>query len=116
MLFGVAGTLAARPLALASYLFGFALVLAGGAGLMFLVKGGTVSVLVLADRSAGPVERPPLRMAGFRRAMLFSIETFTDGSARLLPPLSSSSASSSPSSTCVVAALCLVIGLRTLPR
>lgn len=83
ILIGVAGTLVARPLALASYLFGFVLVLAGGAGLMFLVKGGTVSVLVLADRVAGPVERPPLRMAGFRRAMLFSIEQFTGGSARL---------------------------------
>jgi hypothetical protein len=82
VLIGVAGTLVARPLALASYLFGFGLVLAGGAGLMFLVKGGTISVLVLADRLGGPVERPPLRMAGFRRAMLFSIESFTEGSAR----------------------------------
>ncbi len=83
MLFGVAGMLMARPLALASYLLGFALVLAGGAGLMFLVKGGTVGVLVLADRSAGPVERPPLRVAGFRRAMLFSIEVFTASAAGL---------------------------------
>lgn len=83
LLFGVAGTLAARPLALASYLFGFGLVLAGGALLMFLVKGGTVGVLVLADGSAGPVERPPLRVAAFRRAMLFSIESFTAGAARL---------------------------------
>jgi hypothetical protein len=81
-LFGVAGTLAARPLALASYLFGFLLVLAAGAGLMFLVKGGSVRVLVLGDRIAGPVERPPLRLAGFRRAMRFSIETFTDGAER----------------------------------
>jgi hypothetical protein len=83
ILFGVAGTLAARPLALASYLSGFGLVLAGGAGLMFLVKGGTVGVLALADGSAGPVERPPLRVAGFRRAMLFSIESFTAAAARL---------------------------------
>jgi hypothetical protein len=83
ILFGVAGTLVARPLALTSYLFGFGLVLAGGGGLMFLVKGGTVSVLVLAEESAGPVERPPLRVAGFRRAMLFSIERFTAGAASL---------------------------------
>jgi hypothetical protein len=82
-LFGVAATLAAHPLALASYLFGFLVVLAGGAVLMFLVKGGTVSVLVLADRTAGPVERPPLRLSGFRRAMSFSIEIFTTGAARL---------------------------------
>ena len=83
ILFGVADTLAARPLALASYLFGFLLVLAGGSLLMFLVKGGTVAVLVLADRVGGPVERPPLRMAAFRRAIQFSIETFTDGAGRL---------------------------------
>jgi hypothetical protein len=83
ILFGVAGTLAARPLALAAYLFGFGLVLAGGTGLMFLVKGGTVGVLVLADAAAGPVERPPLRLAGFRRAMLFSIESFTSAAAGL---------------------------------
>jgi hypothetical protein len=83
VLFGVATTLVARPLALASYLFGFVLVLAGGAGLMFLVKGGTVSVLVAADRFAGPVERPPLRVAGIRRAVLFSIENFTGGCAGL---------------------------------
>jgi hypothetical protein len=83
MLFGIAGTLAARPLALASYLFGFLLVLAGGVLLMFLVKGGTMSVLVQADRVAGPVERPPLRVAGFKRAVTFSIEHFTEGSARL---------------------------------
>jgi hypothetical protein len=83
VLFGVAGTLVARPLALASYLFGFGLVFAGGSVLMFMVKGGTVAVLVLADESAGPVERPPLRAAAFRRAMLFSIERFTAGAARL---------------------------------
>jgi hypothetical protein len=83
VLLGVAETLMARPLALASYLFGFAVVLAGGAALMFLVKGGTVGVLVLADRCAGPVERPPLRVAGFRRATLFSIDAFTTASASL---------------------------------
>lgn len=83
VLIGVAGTLAARPLALTSYLFGFVLVLAGGGGLMFLVKGGTVSVLVHADRGAGRLERPPLRIAAFRHAMLFSIECFTGGASRL---------------------------------
>ena len=83
MWFGVAGTLMARPLALVSYLSGLAVVLAGGSLLMFLAKGGVVGVLVLADGSAGPVERPPLRVAGFRRAMLFSIDTFTGAAARL---------------------------------
>lgn len=83
MLFGIGGTLMARPLALTSYLVGFLLVLGGGVLLMFVVKGGTVSVLADADHAAGPIERPPLRVAGFRKAMAFSIETFTAGSARL---------------------------------
>ncbi len=83
ILFGVAGTLVARPIALGAYLVGFFLVLAGGAMFMFLVKGGTVAVLVHADRTAGTVERPPLRLAAFRRAMQFSIEGFTGGAARL---------------------------------
>ncbi len=83
MLFGIGNTLMARPLALASYLTGFLLVLVGGVLLMFVVKGGTVSVLAQADGAAGPVEKPPLRAAAFRRAVAFSIETFTGGAARL---------------------------------
>jgi hypothetical protein len=83
ILFGVATTLWAHPLALALYLGGFALVLAGGAALVFLVKGGTVSLLVAADRAGGPIERTPLRLAAFRQGMRFSIERFTDGAARL---------------------------------
>ena len=85
VLFGVAGTLVARPLALTFYLAGFLLVFAGGVALMFLVKCGTVSVLARADRGGGPIERPPLRVGTFRRAMSFSIETFTGGSANLFP-------------------------------
>jgi hypothetical protein len=69
--------------ALVAYLSGFLVVLAGGGALMFLVKGGTVAVLAGADLAAGSIERPPLRVAGFRRGMQFSIETFLQGSARL---------------------------------
>jgi hypothetical protein len=83
ILFGVSATLAEHPLALAAYLGGLALVLFGGAALVFLVKGGTVSLLVEADRMGGFVERPPIRLAVFRQAMRFSIESFTGGAARL---------------------------------
>ncbi len=83
ILFRIGGALAAQPLALAYYLAGFLLVLAGGALLLFLVKGGTIAVLAAGDRGAGPIERPPLRLAGFRKGMAFSIETFTGGAARL---------------------------------
>ena len=82
-LFGVAAALTAHPVALVAYLMGFALVLAGGGALMFLVKGGTVTVLARADALAGGIERPPLRLVGFRRGMQFSIEEFMQGAARL---------------------------------
>lgn len=82
-LLGVAETLVRHPLALTVYLAGFLVVAAGGAMLMFLVKGGTVSVLVLADRVAGPIHEPPLRLAVFRRGMQFSIEGFMKGASRL---------------------------------
>jgi len=65
------------------YLAGLFIVVAGGSALQFLVKGGTISVLAQADRVAGPVERPPLRLPGFRRAMAFSMEGFIDGSAHM---------------------------------
>ena len=82
-LIGVASSLAAHPVALAAYLFGFLVVLAGGAALMFLIKGGTVTVLAKADALAGGIERPPLRIAAFRRGMHFSIEAFLQGAGRL---------------------------------
>jgi hypothetical protein len=83
MLYEVAFSLVQHPVALGAYLSGFALVLAGGAALVFLVKGGTVVVLVDADRRAPAIERPPLRLAGFRQAMAFSIERFTAGAAHV---------------------------------
>jgi hypothetical protein len=83
MFFRISRALMAQPVALVSYLAGFLVVLVGGALLMFLVKGGSVSVIAGADVAAGPVERSPLRVAGFRRAMAFSIETFTGGASRL---------------------------------
>lgn len=83
MLYRISQALVSRPVALASYLFGFLVVLTGGSLLMFLVKGGTVTVLAEADRVAGPVERPPLRTSAFRTAAAFSIGAFTTGAATL---------------------------------
>jgi hypothetical protein len=83
VIFGVATTLLARPFALAMYLLGLGIALVGGAVFVFLIKAGTVAVLVRADREGGPVERPPLRLQSFRRMMLFSIDTFRDGASAL---------------------------------
>ncbi len=79
----IAGALLARPVALAGFSIALAFVALAGSVLMFLIKGGTMSVLVLADRQAGPVEHPPLRLGVFRTAMAFSIERFTSGAAAL---------------------------------
>jgi hypothetical protein len=81
----MASVLLAQPAALAAFLFAVALVLVGGSLLMFLIKGGTVSVLVAAERGAGAIEHPPLRLPAFRRATFFSLERFTAGAGRLFP-------------------------------
>src|SRR3954452_6072919 len=52
----IAGTLMAEPIALVAFITAFAVVLLGGSVLMFLVKGGTVEILVAANAAAGPIE------------------------------------------------------------
>ncbi|HUE90437.1 MAG TPA: hypothetical protein VMO26_30495 [Vicinamibacterales bacterium] len=79
----IASVLLAQPVALAAFLLAVALVLVGGSLLMFLIKGGTVSVLVAAERGAGAIEYPPLRLPAFHRATHFTLERFTNGAAAL---------------------------------
>jgi hypothetical protein len=81
----MASVLLAQPLALAAFVLAFSVVLVGGSMLMFLVKGGTVAVLVAGERAAGAIEHPPLRMPAFRRATQFSLERFTTGASHLFP-------------------------------
>jgi hypothetical protein len=73
----------ANPAALTSFIIAFLVVLIGGSFLTFIVKGGTVAVLVQADQHAGAIERPPLRLAMLRRANRTSIDTFLEGCRRL---------------------------------
>jgi hypothetical protein len=75
--------LAAHPGALACYTAGALVLLVGGAAITFLAKGGTVAVLVRAERHAPAVERPPMRLAVFRRAEAFRLERFSTWSQRL---------------------------------
>jgi hypothetical protein len=72
-----------EPLALAAFLAALAIVLSGGSLLLFVVKGGTVTVLIAGDRAAGTIEHQPLRMANLARAARFSLERFTAGSRQL---------------------------------
>ena len=79
----VASALSTRPAALTAFALAFLTVLVGGAALTLLAKAGSVSVIVAADRAAGPIERSPLRLAYFQRAMQFSIEDFSAGATAL---------------------------------
>ena len=81
----MAGVLLAQPLSLAAFVLAISVVLIGGSMLMFLVKGGTVTVLIAGERAAGAIEHPPLRLPAFRRATQFSLERFTRGAAELFP-------------------------------
>jgi hypothetical protein len=75
--------LVAAPWALACFLLAFGLVLVGGSVLMFLVKGGTVATLALAEEGAGAIERPPLRLAVVARAGRFDVDRFLEACGHL---------------------------------
>lgn len=79
----VFGSLRANPVAFAAFGLAFLLVLLGASALTFIVKGGTLALLVDAESSTGPIERPPLRFEAVRRANRVHIEPFLDGCKRL---------------------------------
>lgn len=75
----VVEALRANPVALGCFGASFMVVLLGASVLTFIVKGGTVAVLAEAEAHAGPIERPPLRLAALRRANMTNIEPFLAG-------------------------------------
>ncbi|MEO8256613.1 MAG: hypothetical protein ABI868_04630 [Acidobacteriota bacterium] len=79
----IAGALTSEPVALVAFMTAFSIVLLGGSMLMFLVKAGTVEVLLAAEAAAGPVEREPLTYQATLRCSRFSVERFTNGCRRL---------------------------------
>jgi hypothetical protein len=81
----VVEALRANPAALAAFAAAFLVVMLGASALTFIVKGGTVAILSEAEAHAGPIERPPLRLAALRRANVTNIEPFLDGCRRLAP-------------------------------
>jgi len=78
--------LRANPAALVAFGASSLVVMLGGSVLTFVVKCGTVSVLADADRQAGPIEHPPLRLQGLRKANATGIERFLNGCRRLWRP------------------------------
>ena len=59
-----------------AFLLALGVVVAGGSMFVFLVKGGTMGVLVRGDRDAGPLEEEPIQGHTLARASSFSIELF----------------------------------------
>jgi hypothetical protein len=82
----IASALLSEPVALVAFMIAFSLVLLGGSVLMFLVKGGTVDVLLTAHLRAGPIEHQPITFTSLRAASQFSLRRFTDGCGRLFRP------------------------------
>lgn len=78
-------SLLSRPLVLAAFLAALAVVVVGGSLFVFLIKAGTVSTLVRGDRSAGPIEQPPLHLDALAKGSAFSIESFAEAARRLFP-------------------------------
>lgn len=78
----VISSLGTAPVALAAFLVALAIVGAGGAVLMFVLKAGTLSVLTAAERAAGDVHVSPLRLEKVRRAEAYSLNAVYDGTRR----------------------------------
>jgi len=80
----IAGTLMSEPVALVAFIAAFTIVLLGGSVLTFLVKGGTVNVLVTAEAAAGPIEHEPLTYESVvQEAAYFTLDRFLSGCRRL---------------------------------
>jgi hypothetical protein len=82
----IGSTLLSEPVAFVAFITAFAVVLFGGSVLMFVVKGGTVDVLVAANAGAGPIEQHPITVDLVRHASAFSLARFTAGCSRLFRP------------------------------
>jgi hypothetical protein len=81
----IVASLISRPVVLVAFLASLSIVVAGGSLFVFLVKGGTVGVLMCGERVAGPIERPPLHFSTVSQASAFSIETFVEYARSLFP-------------------------------
>lgn len=79
----IASALLSEPVALVAFMVAFSLAVFGGSILMFLVKGGTVEVLLAAHGVAGSIEHEPITVDSLRGAAQFTLKRFTDGCSRL---------------------------------
>jgi len=76
------GPLGQAPVALLAFLAAVGVVAFGGEILMFIVKAGTLAVLVQGERLAGEIHRTPIRLSAVRMASAYSLEAVLDGARR----------------------------------
>jgi hypothetical protein len=81
----IATALLGRPLVLAAWLASLTVVVIGGSLFVFLIKAGTVGVLVRGEGEAGAIEQPPLLFHVVAEAAAFSVDGFIDSARRLFP-------------------------------
>jgi len=78
-------SLLSHPGVLVMFLLSLATVAIGGSLFVFLVKGGTIGVLVAGDAAAGRIEEPPLHFETVAKAARFSLELFVERAQTLFP-------------------------------
>ncbi len=82
----ITDALTAQPLALSAFITSFGIALFGGSALTFLVKGGIVDVMRLANAKTDDIEHQPLTLTNLADAGMFSITRFVNGCRRMFRP------------------------------
>jgi hypothetical protein len=85
MVLTIVRSLLSHPAVLLAFLLAVGAVAIGGSLFIFLLKGGTVTVLVRGEHAGGTIEEPPLHLESLRRAACFSPELYIDAARRLFP-------------------------------
>jgi hypothetical protein len=81
----IVAALLSHPVVLTAFVLAVASVGIGGSLFVFLVKAGTVAVLVRSEREAEPLEDAPLHLDGIARASRFSVDFFIESARALFP-------------------------------
>jgi hypothetical protein len=78
-------SLLSHPAVLTAFLASLAVMAVGGSLFIFLIKAGSVAVLVRGEREAGAIEQPPLHFDVVGRASKFSAEYYIESARALFP-------------------------------
>ncbi len=81
----VLGALAGSPVALAAFLGALAIAAIGGEVLMFIVKAGTLAIVVEADRDAGEIQEETLGTEVLMRASRFRLDAVVAAARHFTP-------------------------------